>query len=422
MPSSKTLWLPSLLLLNGCILPLPIPTPNDRPAEDPVDQPDEDPVDQPDEPAEDPVEVDSVAPRLLSVDPDDGEEGVALAGIVVLEFDEELAPSSTDAVTLRNLHGVVDAEVWVDGSALVLEPYGPMLQSTEYLIDLAPGVRDLHGNATEGPLQSWFRAEDRQAPQLVESLPADGATGVAIEASVELQFDEPLDPGSVHAGSVRMVPLAPVDGQWWDDGLPGSLSVQGDRIVYTPDRGLLQEYETGYVVEVDGVRDAAGNAVATQVAFETEMVDPDSLYRIHNAQFHTVLDTYADSYGAHLADPSGNTSGSYWYFSEAYGARTLRNQYAPADRYLEGGGLGGSALMTDGGHYTGQHWSLGDAGAHQGQGAGQSPNLYWLTNNHEGPSVSLGVTHETSWGVLELGLEQAGWLDQAWYLTRAGWR
>ena len=50
----------------------------------------------------------------------------------------------------------------------------------------------------------WRTDPDTEAPNLLRTIPADGATNVALTSRIGLGFDEFIEPTSVFAGSVRL--------------------------------------------------------------------------------------------------------------------------------------------------------------------------------------------------------------------------
>ena len=96
------------------------------------------------------------------------------------------------------------------------------------------------------------RFTDAVAPTVVSILPANGATGVAIDSPITIGFSEPLSPPSVNAGSIQVT----VDG--FSGVLPGTLGVAASTVTFTPSSPL----PPGRVVRVylyASLEDWAGN-------------------------------------------------------------------------------------------------------------------------------------------------------------------
>lgn len=104
----------------------------------------------------------------------------------------------------------------------------------------------------------WQAAPDSTGPTLLAVDPPDGAGGVAPTARVGLGFDEPVEPGSAFAGSVRL---------WDAAGLPveGWVTTQETLVTYHPKAPLAPG--ATYTVEVlaGGVADLNNNPTAATV-------------------------------------------------------------------------------------------------------------------------------------------------------------
>jgi PKD repeat protein len=129
-------------------------------------------------------------------------------------------------------------------------------------------VSNASGSSSTEQVISVMPEPDTTGPVVVEQRPAPGATGVSVRTGVQVQFDEPVQPGSVTGATVS---LAGPDGVGVDATV-GYDSASRTATV-TPSSALA--YATGYTVTVGtGVRDLAGNALAGPVrwSFTTEPV------------------------------------------------------------------------------------------------------------------------------------------------------
>jgi Bacterial Ig-like domain/K319L-like, PKD domain len=90
---------------------------------------------------------------------------------------------------------------------------------------------------------------DSTPPSVRTVSPAAGATDVSSTTSVQVTFSEPLDPTSVSPTTFHV------------DSVSGTTSVSGASATFSPDTALAAG--TAYVITVDGVRDTAGNAMAS---------------------------------------------------------------------------------------------------------------------------------------------------------------
>lgn len=98
---------------------------------------------------------------------------------------------------------------------------------------------------------------DGAAPAYLHRFPAPFATGVSRNAQVEVRFDEPLAPASVHSGTIFL------------DGIP--TEVRHDERTYTVTVRPLEPLPPNTVVNVviAGITDAIGNAQTVRWSFTT---------------------------------------------------------------------------------------------------------------------------------------------------------
>jgi len=100
---------------------------------------------------------------------------------------------------------------------------------------------------------------DVTPPTMTLSNPVSGASGVPENQPVTITFSEKLRANSIKTGSIQLL----LNGT----AVAGSVQLlaNGNQVVFTPN-GLLNDY-TEYQVVVSGVRDLAGNPLATPVQF-----------------------------------------------------------------------------------------------------------------------------------------------------------
>jgi len=206
--------------------------------------------------------ADTTPPHVVSVDPVDGATGVALAPVVRLVFSEPIDPATVDAtsVTLAPEFGAdVPASVTLsaDGISAELTPLAPLATATLHRVGVSTAIRDLAGNALAAPFASRFTtaSADVTGPRLLELLPADGATNVAVAPFVAARFDEALAPASVNAGALMLR-----DGAGAALAAALALADGGRTLVLSPAAPLA--LVAPYTVELQGtLTDTAGNRV-----------------------------------------------------------------------------------------------------------------------------------------------------------------
>src|SRR5690554_4023395 len=102
---------------------------------------------------------------------------------------------------------------------------------------------------------------DRTAPQVELTNPVAGAVDVPENKSISVRFNEPLSAKSVRAGVFKLLRQGSLE-------VSGSLRLTGEgrELLFTPS-DLMLDY-TSYVVQIEGVRDLAGNPLAAPFEFE----------------------------------------------------------------------------------------------------------------------------------------------------------
>jgi hypothetical protein len=202
---------------------------------------------------------------VIATDPVSNAGGVGINAVVRFGFSERVNALTVNSGTVqvfRNNDGAfivpTGMVVAADGMSAVWS--GPLQASTTYRVTWnGNGITDLAGNGINGGTIFFTTGQgaDTSAPVVVGTAPGNGATGVAVNARVGVQFNEALE--VVGLGQ----PVVVTGG---GTTVSGSVSVSGDRTtVYFTPAGLLAA-STVYTVTVSGVKDAVGN-VAGAVVF-----------------------------------------------------------------------------------------------------------------------------------------------------------
>jgi hypothetical protein len=123
---------------------------------------------------------DTTPPEVVSVLPAGGATGVSIGAIVSVRFDDLLDPVSVTTTTLelRTAAGVpVTGSVSVGDSTVVFDPSTPLDTLTNYVVTLAPGIRDMAGNTRTASFQ-WSFTTSAQRLSIASSFNA--ALGVLV--------------------------------------------------------------------------------------------------------------------------------------------------------------------------------------------------------------------------------------------------
>lgn len=161
------------------------------------------------------VTRDDTTPFVAMKSPDNGAVNVAVNQKIVVNFSEAVDPASLNAATFTlettttNLAGTI-ATV---GATAVFTPDADLPVATLMTATLTTGVTDLAGNALPLP-EVWIfttgGGADTIPPVVASTNPADTATAVAIDQSINATFDEPIDPATLTTDSFTVAAPGPI--------------------------------------------------------------------------------------------------------------------------------------------------------------------------------------------------------------------
>ncbi|MDQ2695336.1 MAG: Ig-like domain-containing protein, partial [Pseudomonadota bacterium] len=213
------------------------------------------------------LDADVDRPRLLAASPA-GAAGVPVNALVVLRFDEPVdAINIVSGLTVRTGGALVPGSIALsDGNRrATFTSAAALLANATYTVTLTTEITDLVGNPLDNPGSFSFQTGqtgDVTSPTVTAVDPANGATGVARNAVVRLQFGERIDPTTVNDGTFF---LQAESGQ----RAAGSIAVAADgrSATFTPAQPLAAS--TLYFVQVSGIADLAGQTLFFFSSFTT---------------------------------------------------------------------------------------------------------------------------------------------------------
>lgn len=211
----------------------------------------------------DPLNPDAVAPTVAAIDPLDNAINVPENRPVTATFSEPLRAQSITNNTLRVLlsgnpvAGTV--RLMPNGVDVVFTPNGLLNDFTQYDVIVA-GARDLAGNPLAAPFQWKFttgNVVDVTPPQILEANPAFNATEVPTNSIVTLLMNEPIDPLSVTASTLRVQSFVGST----NTPVPGTVSLgeDGRTLTFVPNAALA--VHRSHSVFPQGIKDLFGNAI-----------------------------------------------------------------------------------------------------------------------------------------------------------------
>jgi len=145
--------------------------------------------------------TDTTPPQVVSVTPNNGTTSVALNSTAVLTFSESVNPATVTSSTVGMIaNGVrlgVGISISADNRTVTLNSSGLPGNSIVAVIATS-GITDWSGNALVN-FQSQFTTgvTDTQHPSVVAERPGNGATGVPVNTTLVIYFNEPMNASSV---------------------------------------------------------------------------------------------------------------------------------------------------------------------------------------------------------------------------------
>ncbi|MGI5863022.1 MAG: Ig-like domain-containing protein [Myxococcales bacterium] len=224
-------------------------------------------------------------PRVVSTTPADGSTGVPTSAAITITFNKRMRQATVTSPTNVKLYrgsdpagAVTMTRETYNNPTFVFYPQATLQPNTQYTLRVmggASGVKDESDNPMTGDFTARFTTgsgADTSPLEVVSVSPADGATGVAPDAAVEITFNKPVDPASVFlnypgtTGTLRVSRYA--DGTFPEEG---TLDLSSNPTVrFQIDPGTAYEIERTYHVKItggaQGVRALSGATMAADFA------------------------------------------------------------------------------------------------------------------------------------------------------------
>jgi hypothetical protein len=207
------------------------------------------------------VTVDTIQPLVGATVPVNGASGVPINAVVTVAFSEAMNPLTLAPVSFTLTQGgaAVAGVVSYVGVTATFTPSALLASSTVYTATVTAAAQDLAGN----PLAfntSWSFTTgvnlDTTAPTITTTVPANGATAVPINQSINVSFSEAMNPLTLTTASLK---VAGPSGAL----LPGIVSYALPSHIATLIPALPLASNTTYTATVtSAAKDVAGNAFA----------------------------------------------------------------------------------------------------------------------------------------------------------------
>ncbi len=210
--------------------------------------------------------TDNTRPTITSTNPINGGKDAAVNNAISATFSEAMVLSTFNNDTfsvfdLNNGYQISGKVAFNEVEKVAtFTPIPALACCTNYKATITTGVKDLGGNTLAIDYTWNFTtgaAPDMTSPAISSTNPADGATGVAINASISAIFTEAIDPFTMKSSTFFLT-----------NGVIGTLTYDAVSKIatFTPLTNL--EYNTAYTVNITTeVKDLSGNAMTKDYAW-----------------------------------------------------------------------------------------------------------------------------------------------------------
>lgn len=200
-----------------------------------------------------------IPPSIISTSPTSGITGVGTNIVLTATFNETMDASTigTSTFILSNGGGNVSGTVSYSGTTASFIPLANLSASTTFTGMITTGVKDSTGTAIASNYTWSFTTgsgPDTTPPTVSSTIPANGATDVAINSPIRVTFSEVMDVATITTSTFIVVNGG--------TNVSGTVSYSGTTAIFTPSSNL--DRSTTYTIMITtGVKDLTGNAMVT---------------------------------------------------------------------------------------------------------------------------------------------------------------
>ncbi len=209
--------------------------------------------------------VDNNPPRVVSITPADGQQGVSSSVVVSVNFSEDIDPSSRigSYFTLNGPGGTLGGQIdWPTDSNLEFTPSNALQEDAEYTITILDVLADSVGNNLDGdengiPGGNFVSTFSTGYGRLyvTSSFPENNDAGVSTSTFVYVNFSKAVNPASVSTGSFYIR-----NENEPQTSIPAVVSVNPGSFGATLKPDAILDEDTVYIIVVTSdVTDPAGN-------------------------------------------------------------------------------------------------------------------------------------------------------------------
>ena len=204
--------------------------------------------------------IDAAPPTVISTQPADKATGVTINTKITATFSKAMDPLTINTATFTLMQGttaVSGAVTFAANATAIFTPSSNLATNTAFTATVTTGAKDLAGNALAANFIWNFTtgaATDTTPPNVISTNPADKATGVAVNHTVNATFDKAMDPETINTANFTLAGPNPITGTVTYDAV-------NKIATFTPGSDLAPSTQFTATVTT-GVKDLAGNALA----------------------------------------------------------------------------------------------------------------------------------------------------------------
>ncbi len=209
---------------------------------------------------------DTTAPTVAQMSPGEDASGVGTNGRLTVTFSEAMSPAAINAANFRLTSGVdaVPGTVTFDAAnnIAVFQSTSTLAPDTRYTATMVTGIKDVAGNPLANDFAWCFvtgPGADASAPDVATTVPANAASGVAVNRSVVASFSADMDSASITSANFTLTGPGAA-------AVAGTVSYGRRTAVFVPS-GALAANATYTASIGTGVRALTGVPLAARVSW-----------------------------------------------------------------------------------------------------------------------------------------------------------
>lgn len=205
------------------------------------------------------------APVVISTDPANGEQNVALSKIISASFSTAMDPTTINATSFLVKQGstAVAGTVTYAGTTAKFAPSSPLITNKSYTATITTAVKDALGNNMVAKYVWTFQTGT--APLVTSTDPADNEQNVSLSKIISANFNTAMDPTTINTTSFQI--------KQGSTPVTGTVSYSGTTAKFTPTAPLSNNL-TYTATITTAAKDVLGNPMAADYVWDFSTLKP----------------------------------------------------------------------------------------------------------------------------------------------------